>query len=102
MKAGHSVPSARHDQGRTTLTRVSLTVILPVLYFFLPPYYALQIQDLNTALRFCFFLGVNGLIVGLIANLYRTQAALARSDRIFRNFAELILLAAGSATATAT
>ncbi len=123
---------------RSTLTRVSLTLVLPVvallpnewlrpqldpafeptmtaavalvcwlcgplyataaltfsallfIYFFLPPYYSPTIADLNSALRFCFFLGANALVVGLIANLYNTQAALARSERIYRNLAELI------------
>ncbi|MBC7926628.1 MAG: PAS domain-containing protein [Bryobacteraceae bacterium] len=60
------------------------------LYFFLPPYYSFQISGLNAALKYCFFLGTNGLVVGLIANLYNAQKALIRSERRYRNLSELI------------
>src|SRR3954452_19076200 len=50
-------------------------------YFFLPPYFSFAMEDLNSALRLCFFLGSNGVIVALISNLYRAQARILSTER---------------------
>lgn len=59
-------------------------------YFFLPPLHSLAPGDTQTMVRFFVFLGANAIIIGLIANLFRTQAALLDSEQTSRSMAELI------------
>ncbi len=59
-------------------------------YFFLAPYYTFDLAGVNEALRFGFFVAVNGLIIALMSNLYDAEAAVLRSDRMYRNLSELL------------
>ncbi|MBC8167908.1 MAG: PAS domain S-box protein, partial [Bryobacteraceae bacterium] len=61
-----------------------------LLNVFIVPYYGLHLSDPSTILKFCFFLGVNALIVGLLSNLYRAQAKALKSEKMYRNLSELI------------
>ena len=44
----------------------------------------------RSGLRFGFFVAVNGLIIALMSNLYDAEAAVLRSDRMYRNLSELL------------
>ena len=61
-----------------------------LMYFFLPPYYSFTVRDGSTVAKLVLFFAANVVTVGLITNLHKARAAIAASERLHRNLAELI------------